>query len=115
MSNALAFATMACLSLNFVCTTIRLIAAAVIIAPIVNNRHGKFIYSAILGESDEKAKGKGYGGWRPEPELKKTKLQKFRAMELLSKLWEPAPSPAANMTHMTRITAVVGDITRQSD
>ena len=50
-----------------------------------------------------------------EPELERTKLQKSRAMELLSKLSEPAPSPAANMMNMTRITAVVGDITRQTD
>jgi len=50
-----------------------------------------------------------------EPELKKTKLLKLRAMELLSKLSEPALSPDANMMNMTRITAVVCDITRQSD
>ena len=50
-----------------------------------------------------------------EPELEKTKLLKLRAMELLSKLSEPAPSPAANMMNMMRITTVVGDITRQSD
>jgi len=50
-----------------------------------------------------------------EPELEKTKLLKLRATELLSKLSEPAPSPAANMMSMTRITAVVGDITWQHD
>ena len=49
-----------------------------------------------------------------EQELERISQQKFRALELLSKLSELA-SPAENMMSMMQITAVVGDITRQSD
>jgi O-acetyl-ADP-ribose deacetylase (regulator of RNase III) len=48
-----------------------------------------------------------------EPELERTKLQKRRVGELLARINEPAPSPGA--ANMTRVTAVVGDITQQSD
>jgi O-acetyl-ADP-ribose deacetylase (regulator of RNase III) len=48
-----------------------------------------------------------------EPELERTTLQKRRVGELLARINEPAPSPGT--ANMTRVTAVVGDITQQSD
>lgn len=48
-----------------------------------------------------------------EPELERTKLLKRRVEELLARINEPESSPGT--ANKTRVTAVVGDITRQSD